>query len=112
MGFQIHCDNKGCFKEQEPLLNTETDEVLCSECSKPIKRVTSFAKTQMKALGQIYRGPDKKQQAYAVLCQSCNKQATPQINAKKELVCPHCQKQHQLSGPFKQMLLSFLKNRN
>lgn len=108
MGFNIQCNNKGCHKYQEPLLDIKNDVVLCSECNKPIDNVTVFAKTKMKDLGQIYRGAATKQQAFAVQCKNCNKQATPKVEKGKNLVCPHCGVQHDLSGPFKQTLLTFL----
>ena len=54
MGFLVYCNNKGCGKEQEPLLDVSDNEAYCSECGGKVN-VTVFAKSQMKALGQVKR---------------------------------------------------------
>lgn len=86
--FIIYCDNKGCGKEQEPLLNTSTDEVECSECGKVINNVTSFTKIQMKSMGQIKRAK-KVQQAFAHACIKCNHTAQPKL-VNDKLLCAGC----------------------
>jgi NMD protein affecting ribosome stability and mRNA decay len=108
MGFNIQCDNKGCHKYQEPKLDVETNEALCDECGEPIKSVTIFAKTQMRHMGQIYRGAEKKQQAFAVTCKACNKHGRPKVANQKDLMCAFCGVELELAGPFKQTLLTFL----
>ncbi len=108
MPFNIQCDNKGCCKQQQPLLNVSTNEVICSECDKPILNVTDFTKRQMKQMGQISRGA-KKQQAFSVKCNHCNKDGQPVLNDEKAM-CAFCNKEINLSGPFLNILKNALKN--
>lgn len=109
MGFLIYCDNKGCGKDQEPVLDIETDQVLCSECGKAIKSVTQFAKNTMKTLGQIKR-QGKKQQAFAVKCLKCNKENPPKINEENQIVCGFCNAElSHLPKPFQQVIRNFFK---
>jgi uncharacterized Zn finger protein (UPF0148 family) len=100
MGFRTYCDNKGCGKDQEPLLNLDTNEVECTECRKEIKSITSFAKSQMKNLGQIKR-IEKSQQAFSVQCNFCNKSSPPKINKDGQVICSVCEKHlNNLSAPY------------
>jgi len=101
--FLICCDNKGCGKDQEPLLDVLTNDVHCSECGKVIKSVTSFAKAQMKSLGQVKRD-EKKGQAFAVKCSSCKKESPATVVAGK-IHCGICKiEMKDLSAPFVQMI--------
>ncbi len=105
MGFLIYCDNKGCGKEQESLLDLETNEAICVACGKSINRITNFTKTQMKNLGQVKR-QTKSQESLAIKCNSCQKHGRPKINQNK-IMCAFCSTElTELSIPFKQMLLS------
>lgn len=109
--FYIHCDNKGCGEHQAPNLDTDTNEVICSECGKPITNVTVFFKTQLKSFGQIVRS-GKKQQAYTVQCKKCQKAGQPILDEKGiEILCSHCKEPFgdALSRPFKSAILEFLK---
>ncbi len=116
MGFTIQCDNKGCRQYQEPELdlkgsdNPNDWDVLCSECGQPIKAATYFAKVQMRHMGQIYR-PKQQQQAFVVKCGECQKEGRPRLGTGDSLLCFHCGKEHKsLAAPFKQMLLTILRN--
>ena len=101
--FLIYCDNKGCGKDQEPLLDVLTNEVHCVECGKTISSVTSFAKAQMKSLGQVKRN-DNKGQAFAVKCSSCKKEAPPTVIGEK-IHCSICKiEMKDISAPFVQMI--------
>src|ERR1039457_4598092 len=105
MGFAINCNNRGCNKMQEPLLDTRDNKVYCSDCNKEINNVSSFAKTQMKSLGQVKR-PDK---ALAIECQSCHKAGTPALE-KDKLVCSWCGKDHtKISKSFEIIIRDFIK---
>ena len=104
MAFLIYCDNKGCGKDQEPLLDVLSDEVYCVECGKTIKSVTSFAKKQMKTLGQIRRD-EKKQQAFAVKCNVCKKESPPTVEKNGMIVCSLCKNELiDLPKPFAQVI--------
>lgn len=90
MPFLMFCDNKGCGKDQEPLLDLSDDQVYCTNCGNAIKQVTPFAKTQMRALGQIKR-TKKAQSAFAIACEDCKTVSQPILQNEK-LACPHCKK--------------------
>lgn len=116
MGFTIQCDNKECRQYQEPELNLKDSkdpnewEVMCSTCGLVINSVTYFAKVNMRHMGQIYR-PKSKQQAFCVKCASCSKEGRPSLGENNSLLCFHCGEEHSsLGAPFKQMLLTFLRN--
>lgn len=103
MAFVTFCDNKGCRKEQLPLLNTATNEVVCSECGKPINSITSFAKSQLKSLGQV-TSKRKTQETYSVKCGSCQKEGRPVLQNDK-LICVQCSGEiTTLSKPFEIIL--------
>lgn len=107
--FLIYCDRKGCGKDQEPLLDVSTNEVICSECGGEIKSVTSFTKVQMKSMGQIKRA-EKKQQAFAVKCQGCNRMAAPNISLENKILCSMCSVEIlNLPKPFEQVIRSHIK---
>jgi hypothetical protein len=108
MAFQTYCDNKGCGEYQAPLLDTETDEVICSECGKPINNLTKFAKTTLRTLGQVKRAV-KSQKAFSVECPACKKSAPPVLGPNREILCAHCkEEQTQIKGPYKHVLLQHL----
>jgi hypothetical protein len=108
MGFRIFCDNKGCGKDNEPVLDKDTGSVLCTECGKEIKSITDFAKRQMVALGQIRR-TEKKRQAWAVKCDSCKKEAQPKLENNK-LICSACNKElTNIAKPFMEILKQNLR---
>lgn len=110
MGFLIYCDNKGCGKDQEPVLDVETGEVMCTECGKSIKNVTEFTKKTMRSLGQIKRS-ERKQQAFSVKCTSCNKENPPKINEKNLIVCSFCNNElKQIPKPFQQVIRNFFRS--
>lgn len=107
MAFLIQCDNKGCGQLTDALLNTETNDVECSDCGKTIKNVTDFTKKSMKSMGQVKRADTKK--AFTVKCQSCKKLSPPKMENKK-LVCVHCDKEITgLSKTFEDMVKGQLK---
>jgi hypothetical protein len=116
MGFSMQCDNKGCRQYQDPELDMKDSqnpnewEALCAECGLAITSATYFAKVQMRHMGQLHR-PKKQQQAFVVKCGACNKEGRPRLGAGSSLLCFHCGGEHtSLGGPFKQMLLTMLRN--
>ena len=40
MPFIIQCDNKGCFKQTEALIDKDSNDVYCGECGEIINNVT------------------------------------------------------------------------
>lgn len=109
MPFVTYCQHKGCMKEQQPLLDLDTNDVLCGECGKPITTLTSFAKAQLKTLGQTTKR-QKTQRAYSVKCGACQRENPPEL-ADDKLVCRHCSKELTgLSKPFELTVRHALKN--
>jgi ribosomal protein L34E len=109
MAFIIYCNQKGCGKDQEPSLDIETNEVICSECGKVITGITEFTKVQMKSMGQVKRNVGKRQ-AFSVKCQSCNKENPPLVK-KGKIFCSLCSLEiTDLSPFFKQALLAVNKS--
>jgi ribosomal protein L34E len=109
--FRIYCDNKGCGKDMEPLLNVNTGDVECTECGRAIKSITSFTKSQMKAIGQVKRD-EKVKQAFSVQCRSCMKESAPKLGSKKEIRCSICDSHlDYLSAPYTHAVREFLLTR-
>lgn len=114
MGFRAWCDNKGCHKEMEPVLDKLTNEVICTECDNVINSMTEFAKRQMVVLGQVRRSEQKKQ-AWSVKCESCKREGPPKLNDADErdknnqvvvkLICSYCGHEHtNINKPFAEMI--------
>lgn len=114
MGFRTFCDNKGCRKENEPVLDKQTGEVICTECNQPINSMTEFAKRQMISLGQVRRS-EKKKQAWSVKCEKCEREGPPKLNKEGEkdnnnqpvvkLHCTYCNAElTNLNQPFATMI--------
>jgi hypothetical protein len=114
MGFRIFCDNKGCRKEMEPVLDKADGKVYCTECAKEVHNMTEFAKNQMVSLGQVKR-EQKQQKAFSVKCEACKKENPPTMT-KGKLYCVSCNTElTNLSAPFAQAIKEFLRaqgNRN
>lgn len=109
--FRIYCDNKGCGKDMEPLLNINTNDVECTECGRAIKSITSFTKSQMKSIGQIKRD-EKAKQAFSVQCRSCMKESAPKLGDKNEIRCSVCNHHlDYLSAPYAHAVREFLLTR-
>ena len=104
----MFCNNKGCYKEQEPLLDIENNLVHCTECGLEIKDVSKFVKVQMQTIGQVKR--EIVNQTFAVKCTECNKSATPKLE-KGELVCKFCAHKLELSGPYAYAIKQYLTNK-
>ncbi len=110
--FLIYCNQKGCGKNQEPLLNLETDEVICRECNKAITNVTPFSKAQMKSLGQIKR-KESKQESFAVKCVKCSGHGKPLLDKQRKIICSFCKEEMtELSKPYQQMIKNNIKSGN
>lgn len=102
MGFLLFCNNKGCFKQQEPKLDVSTNEVHCAECNGIITNITDFTKKQMKALGQIAKAV-KTQEAFSIKCNSCNFAGVPTIKQNKAF-CSNCNKEMKVSPVFMNLI--------
>ena len=108
--FRIYCTNKGCSKEMEPVLNTETNEVECSECGKNVT-VPFSTKVGMKSIGQIKR-TKRSEKAFSVECKKCKKVSVPKLDANKDIICGQCnQILDNISAPFATLVRENLKNK-
>ena len=108
MAFTTQCLKKGCNKEQQPLLDLNTGEVLCISCGEVLTSITSFAKAQLKALGQTTRG-QKSQKAFSVKCVACKRDTAPNL-VNDKLMCMHCKLELTgLSKPFEMIVKNALK---
>ena len=109
MPFQINCNNKGCGKMQQPVLDLKDNQVYCSECDNIINNVPIFTKNQMKSLGQT-RKPQKS--AYAVKCNKCKQETLPKID-NNNLICAYCNSPHtNISKPFEILIRKAIKDGN
>ena len=109
--FRVYCDNKGCGKDMEPLLNVETNEVECTECGRDIKSIHKFTNTQMKSFGQIKRD-QKAKQAFSVQCKTCMKDNPPKLGEGDKILCGVCGVYlDYLTAPYAHAVREFLKSR-
>jgi len=106
--FSINCNNKGCFKTQEPKLKIDTNEVICSECGGTISNVSDFTKRQMKSLGQVVKESAQKK-AFAVKCDSCKTSDTP-IVENDAFICKKCKQKINISPIFANILRNNIKD--
>ena len=88
MPMQLQCNNKGCCKMSEALLDKSDDKVYCIECGNEITNMTSFTKTSLKTLGQFKR-EGKVNSSYAITCPVCNKRSGPEL-VNDEVCCGAC----------------------
>ena len=106
MPFLMNCNNRGCGKHQQPLLDLKDNNVYCSECGKEIAGVSQFTKTQMKSLKQIKK-PSKP--AYSIRCEKCKQEALPKLE-KNALVCGWCGDPNiKVSKPFELLIRAAIK---
>lgn len=84
----LTCDNNGCMKQSEAKLDTETLEVICQECHKPIKNVTEIMKRVLKGSGQVVRGDTKK--TFMMACMQCHANRQVVLDENNNTVCKIC----------------------
>lgn len=84
----ISCDNKGCLKMSNALLNKETKEVICAECQNPVNSVTENMKRVLLSTGQIVR--DEERKAFTMACRTCNANRQVVLDDKDNTVCNIC----------------------
>ena len=83
----ILCDNKGCLKSSNALLNPETLEVICQECGKPIGNVSDAMKRTLKSFGQIIRESKK---AFMLACPQCKANREVVLDQDNNTICKNC----------------------
>lgn len=111
MEFRTFCDNKGCMKENRPVVDKETLIAYCTECNKPMNNISIFMRRQMVSYNQVKTNV-KKKVAWSVHCPNCSKDNAPDIDLKDQLICVECKTPlTNLTKPFAQMILTNLKAR-
>lgn len=85
--FLINCDNKGCHKASQAVIDLSDNQVYCVECGNTIKNITPFAKNQLKNLGQTKK---PKKEGFQVKCEKCKKEGMPKLSSSNELICFDC----------------------
>jgi hypothetical protein len=108
MPISINCNNKGCGKYQEPLIDPKTGDVYCSNCDQIIQGISHFTKVQLKTLGQVRR-PLKG--AFAIKCNKCKIEALPKL-IDDTLVCSGCNTPSNISKPFEILVRKAIKEGN
>lgn len=88
MSFTLQCLNKECRKLTEPLLDLETNDVVCSDCGAVIPNITDFVKRQLKFEKKI-KSASKKGASFGLKCGSCDNNDTP-VFKKNALWCSKC----------------------
>jgi len=109
MPFLIFCDNKGCYKQQDALFDTQNNCVVCSECGGVIKNVTSIFKNQLKSSGNILSKRSQKK-SFSIKCPDCKVEGQPVLLSNDVLACYSCKKPCQLSPSFATLVLNHLKS--
>ena len=103
MSFMIYCGNTKCGKQSTPRLDLKTNKVFCSECNAEMN-LPEPTKLSLRSMGQIIR-EEKTRQAFSVKCTSCLLESRPKVLEDNKVVCSSCDKELNLSGPFKQTIL-------
>lgn len=83
----ITCNNQGCFKQSDALLNPETLEVICQECHKSITNVSESMKRVLKSSGQIVR---QNKRAFTLECRACRANREVVVDQNNNTLCKVC----------------------
>lgn len=96
-----------CFSNNYHKLNTETNDVICSDCGK-IVAVTKYAKTALLSQGQVFSG--KQKASMEVQCKNCGALEAPVLlklaNKSTAVGCKLC---HEVNVHLTKYFLSALK---
>ncbi len=69
-------------------LNTETLEVICQKCEKPIQNISESMKRVLKSQGQVIRHEVKK--AFTIACMNCKANREVVLNVDNQTICSIC----------------------
>ncbi len=106
----LTCSNTGCYKmTSDSLLDEESNQVICSECGKPIENISDFTKRSMRGMGKVVKTIGKA--AFCVTCKKCERRGQPSIEDNKA-VCFNCKEPLALTRQFENTFREFLKNKN
>lgn len=96
----LQCQNKGCVQLNEAKLDMSTDQVICSECGKPIENISVFAKRTLKQVGQVIRTSNSPWQKQ---CLKCNVLRDLVVSGE-EALCKVCRMPVKVHASFVQAL--------
>lgn len=99
----IVCTNKNCYDQNEHLLHTDTNEVVCVKCD----RVIDVPQTTKKTLSSLKQIAKQVKKALEFECKGCKKTSRPLIRAAGKTsiaVCRHCGERFNISQPFVEAL--------
>ncbi len=99
----IACDNKGCMQQSNALLNVTTSEVICAECSKPIKSISEPMKRTLRSFGQIMRTEERK--AFMMACKACNANREVILDNDSNTICKVCKQEIKVHAAMKQAII-------
>jgi len=94
----VTCNNKGCMKSSDALLDPKTGEVICQECGQPITNISESMKRTLKSFGQVVRAERK---AFMMACPSCRANREVVMTQDDETVCKDCHKPIIVHAAFK-----------
>ncbi len=94
----ITCNNRGCLKSSDALLDVKTDKVICGECKREITNVSVMMKKTLKSFGQIIRETKK---AFMLACKSCNANREIVLDQKGNTLCKTCHSPIKIHPAFK-----------
>lgn len=94
----LSCNNEGCYKQSDALLDPETLEVICGECGKDITNISDAMKRVLKTSGQIIRN-DKR--AFMLACHSCKANREVVLDQDNNTICGVCHHEIKVHASFK-----------
>lgn len=100
----VNCNNRGCLKSTSALLNTETHEVMCTECGLAITNISESMKRALKSFGQVIRDTSRK--AFMMACSNCNANREVVLDDKNNTICKMCKGPIKVHAAMKQAMIS------
>lgn len=94
----IMCNNKKCSKTSNALLDTETMEVICQECGKPISNISEPMKRTLKSFGQVVRS---ERRAFTFACPNCRTNREIVLDQNNQTICKICYNPIKIHASFK-----------
>jgi len=94
----VTCNNKGCLKGSNALLDESTGEVICQECGLPITNLAEHMKRALKSFGQIVRTERK---AFMLACHACKANREVVLDQNNKTICKTCHGPIEIHASFK-----------
>jgi len=91
------------MKTSDAQLNTETLDVICLECKRPITNISETMKRVLKSSGQIVRDNEKK--AFTMGCKVCNANRQVVLDDNNNTICSICENTINVHPAMRQAIL-------